>query len=146
MAGADGEFPSELLSAGYKYVAYPTSVPVSLTGDNFAAAKRSLVADEDNPLIYDFVESVNPCNVKVSFKRATGVSSGTSSIWVASGSEQRQIGGFKHFGVLTIDRDTRTGVAASLDGEVLISGGLSKPIVIGARTWMFSIPFEIYAD
>ncbi|MBR2838266.1 MAG: hypothetical protein IKE55_05770 [Kiritimatiellae bacterium] len=147
-AGAPNAFPAELLGEGYQYVATPGAVPVTLTGNKFAPAKRVLVADADNAAKYDFVASVNPCNVKLSFNRATGVSSGTSSAWIASeeSGAQKQVSGFEHFGVLTIDRDTRSSVVGGLSADTLISGALVKPIAIEGRTWMFSIPFEVYAD
>lgn len=145
-AGSPNAFPSELLGEGYEYVAYPHGVSVDLTGDKFSTPLRSLVVDGDNPNLHDFDASVNPCNVKVTFNRATGVSSGTSSAWISNGTAEKQLGGFTHFGVLTIDRDTRSGITGGLDAEVLISGGLVKPISVDGRTWMFSIPFEVYAD
>ena len=144
-AGSPDAFPVELLSAGYAYVSYPSAVPVSLTGNKFAAAARSLVQDPDKPALHDFVASVNPCNVKITLNRATGVSSGTSAVWISNGEEDKQITGFKHFGVLTIDRDTRSGVKG-LEEDVLIGGAIVKPITVGGRVWMFSIPFEVYGD
>ena len=147
-AGAPKTFPAELLPDGYQYAATPSAVPVTLDGNKFASAKKELVADSDHRSMYDFVASVNPCNVKIAFNRATGVSSGTSSAWIVNEAKrvQKQLAGFKHFGVLTIDRDTRTAVKGGLDDDVLISGAIVRPVLINHRTWMFSVPFEVYAD
>ena len=147
-AGAPNAFPSELLPDGYAYAATPSAVPVSLVGNKFSAAAKSLVADSDDKTQYDFVASVNPCNVKISFSRATGVSSGTCSAWIVNEETgaQRQLTGFKHFGVLTIDRDTRSAVKGGLDDDTLISGAIARPVTIDGRIWTFSIPFEVYAD
>ena len=147
-AGAPNAFPSELLPDGYAYAATPSAVPVSLVGNKFSAAAKSLVADSDDKTQYDFVASVNPCNVKISFSRATGVSSGTCSAWIVNEKTgaQRQLTGFKHFGVLTIDRDTCSAVKGGLDDDTLISGAIARPVTIDGRVWMFSIPFEVYAD
>ena len=147
-AGAPKTFPTELLPDGYQYAATPSAVPVTLDGNKFAAAKKELVADSDRRSMYDFVASVNPCNVKLSFNRATGVSSGTSSAWIVNEAKrvQKQLTGFKHFGVLTIDRDTRNGIKGGLADDVLISGAIVRPVLIKRRTWMFSVPFEVYAD
>ena len=147
-AGAPNAFPAELLPPGYEYAATPSAVPVTLVGNKFATEKKSLVADSDNRSMYDFVASVNPCDVRISFNRATGVSSGTSSAWIVNEAEgvQKQLTGFKHFGVLTIDRDTRSIVKGGLDDDVLISGAIVRPVLINHRTWRFSVPFEVYAD
>ena len=76
------------------------------------------------------------------------MSSGSCSAWIASETEkvQKQVFGFTHFGVLTIDRDTRTSVKGGLDADALISGSIVRPVRISGRTWMFSLPFEVYAD
>ncbi|MBO7684395.1 MAG: hypothetical protein J6T51_06695 [Kiritimatiellae bacterium] len=147
-AGAPKAFPAELLPDGYEYAATPSAVPVTLVGNKFATVKKALVADPDDPSMYDFAASVNPCDVKISFNRATGVSSGTSSAWIVNEAQgaQKQLFGFKHFGVLTIDRDTRGFVRGGLDDDVLISGALVRPVRISGRTWTFSVPFEVYAD
>lgn len=147
-AGAPNAFPTELLDAGYAYAATPSAVQVTLVGNKFSAVSRKLVTEADDATKYDLVASVNPCNVKIAFSRATGVSSGSCSAWIASEAEgaQRQISGFEHFGVLTIDRDTRSGIAGGLGEDALISGAIVKPFKIGERTWMFSLPFEVYAD
>ena len=147
-AGAPLAFPAELLPSGFAYAATPRAVPVSLVGNKFSAAGRKLVADSSDKNRYDFGASVNPCNVKISFNRATGVSSGTCSAWIENETTgvQRQIFGFTHFGVLTIDRDTRSIVKGGLDEDVLISGAIVRPIKIGSRYWTFSVPFEVYAD
>lgn len=135
-------FPAEMLDEGYSYAAIPFAA-VDLAGNKMTAEKRVLASAGAS--LYDFTKSVNPCNVTVSFKRATGVSSGACSVWVSNGATQRQIGGFKHFGVLTIDRDDRAGVVRPLLDDTLISGSLFKSVYLGrGRYWNLSIPFEVF--
>lgn len=121
-AKSTGSFPPELLDEGYEIIAEPHA-SVNLAGNAFAAAK-------------------NACNVTVKFNRTTGVAAGTSSILTSNGELQTEVKGFTHFGVLTIDRDNECG----LDPYTLIYGSLIKPVELEDGTWIFSIPFEIFAD
>ena len=141
-AESDGEFPAELLLEGYEVVERP-SASVDLAGNALSAETRKLVADEADSSKWDFGESVNPCNVKVSIKRSTGVTSGSCSVWASNGELQGEVTGFSHFGVLTLDRDDAFG----LDPDTLVYGALSKPVALSdGASWMFSVPFVIYAD
>lgn len=138
-AESSGEFPAELLLEGYEVVATP-SATVNLAGNAFSAETRKLVTGESGAV--DLEESVNPCNLTVKINRATGVTSGTASVWVSNGELQSEVTGFSHFGALTFERDDDS----ALDPDTLIHGSLVKPVDVEGGVWMFSIPFEIYAD
>lgn len=135
---------------GYGFAAYPIEDPVDLVGNKFSVPKRAWTADSQSPEFHDLSASVNPCNVKISFNRATGVSSGSCSVWIEKTDAQgriigqEQIGGFSHFGVLTIDRDTRKGIARPLLDDTLIGGALIKDIQMPGHLWKYSIPFEVF--
>ena len=139
-AETTGSFPQELLQEGYEVVATP-STGVGLSGNAFSADKQRLERNESGAV--DFDESVNPCNVTVKINRATGVTTGTASIWMSNGELQSEVKGFSHFGVLTMDRDD----ACGLNPDTLVHGALVKPVELeDGATWMFSLPFEIYAE
>ena len=78
---------------------------VTLSGNSLAAPTRKLVKKGK---IYDFADdaTVNPQNVKVKIARATGLVSGDFSLWTATanGTSQKELKGFKHYGVLTFGR------------------------------------------
>ena len=139
-AESSGEFPAELLSDGYVVVDTPFA-GVDLAGDAFSAEKLKLVRNAEGAI--NFEDSVNPCNVTVKINRATGVTTGTGSVWTSNGELQNEVTGFSHFGVLTIDRDDACGLGA----DTLVYGALVKPVILeDGASWMFSIPFLINAD
>lgn len=141
-AESKGEFPAELLSEGYQVIEGVTPFAiVNLAGNAFSAEKRNLVRNDEGAI--DFEESVNPCNVTVKINRATGVTTGTGSVWTTNGELQEEVTGFSHFGVLTLDREDACGLAA----DTLIYGALVKPVAVeGGASWMFSMPFLINVD
>ena len=147
------EFPSELVTEGYKIVTdiEPNGLAVGFAGDKIAVPKRALVKSEDKTYVLD--ESVNPCDVKIKFKRASGVVSGTFSVWsaTADGASQREIKGFKHNGVLLHFRDD----FAAFDEEVMSAGFFTQKVTLEEeklvkgkvktvkRKWTFSAPFNL---
>jgi len=115
-------------------------VSLSAVGDSLSVSKRTLVKDAGNAKLYDFENSVNPCNLTLSFTRATGLYTGTFSLWYgnAAGSLQKEQTGLKFQGVLT-------SVKAS-DSVYMESPGLGFyqiPEKIGSRTWTGDYLFEI---
>ena len=141
-------FPKEILASGYRVVtaAQPDDEDVNLAGDKFETAKKTLVKRTDNKKLNDWAQSVNPCNVQVKLTRATGVVTGSCSVWSETndGSAQKEITGFKHNGVITLDRDNGSGDV--LSDKVISAGFLNKSIKIGKRNWAFSVPFNVAAD
>lgn len=139
-----GDFPAELLLEGYEVVEYgKPSAGVNLAGNAFSAEKRKLERNAEGAI--NFEESVNPCNVTVKINRATGVTTGTGSVWTSNGELQTEVSGFSHFGILTLDRED----ACGLNADTLVYGALVKPVTLeDGASWMFSIPFLLnaYAD
>ena len=138
-------FPKEVLADGYSFVtesgAQVDGLDVNLAGNAFTMAKKSLVKCADNKSLNDFDASVNPCNVQVKLARATGIVTGSCSVWSENGTAQKEITGFKHNGVITLDRDDEA--TAVLDEDVISAGFLNKSIRIDKRNWLFSVPFHI---
>ena len=138
------EFPTEALAAGYSYVTdmQPNEMAVDLKGNAFATPKKTMVKlGKAN----DLVASVNPCNVQVKLVRATGLVSGTFSVWSESGSAQKEITGLKHQGVLILSRDE----AAPIDPEIMSAGFFTQKVNLPdagkKRAWTISLPFDILA-
>jgi len=141
------ELPPELLAAGYQFAVggVPTALPVTLTGDALSVDKRSLVKETESKTRYDLFESVNPWNVSVSFKRATGVLTGSFSIWADNGEKQSEIKNLKHAGVLLLSRGGET--SALLPDTAWTAGYYLAPTTIKegskSRKWNASLPFCI---
>lgn len=151
------EFPKEVLPSGYNFVTLgpgddisPDGVGVELSGNGLAAGTRKLTKTGKT---YKWAEAVNPCNVKVKFARATGIASGTLSLWSEKPGTKpvaKEITGFKHYGILTMDRDADNPIdgLCAPDAEVFTTGFLLKDVKIPvtkkkSRTWKFSTPFDI---
>ena len=149
------EFFTEALTANsatkdYHFVdaVQPNGSAVDLAGDAFATAKKTLVR---SGTLYDLAASANPCNVQVKLARATGLVTGTFSLWSENddGSKQKEISGFKHFGVLVINRDT----VAPLDDEIVCAGFCTQAVKVGdynettkrttTRSITASLPFNL---
>ena len=144
------EFPQENLPSGYAFTTSvePNGTPVSLGGDTFSTDKRKLVK---NGKLYDLAASVNPCNVQIKVARATGLVSGSFSLWSesAGGAAQKELTGFKHNGVLVLARDA----FSPLSDEVAAAGFCFKAVKVtdvnpntgktSTRNWTFSLPFNL---
>lgn len=145
------EFPAELVAADFGMVTdvQPHGTPIDLVGDVFSTAKKSLVKAGK---LYDLAGSVNPCNVQVKLARATGLVSGSFSLWSGSedGTKQAELTGIKHYGVLLLARDE---FFSPLDNEVVSAGFCCKAVKVvnvnedtgrkTTRNWTFSLPFNI---
>lgn len=144
------ELPAEAFTAGYNPVTgvQPSGSEVSVQGDAFVTARKTLVRDGR---LYDLEGSINPCNVQVKLARATGLVTGSFSVWSESddGTKQKEVTGFKHFGVLLPIRDAN----ASLGSEYPVLGYCTKSFSVAnenpdtgktvKHTWNFSAPFNI---
>lgn len=124
------EFFTEALTANsatkdYHFVdaVQPDGTAVDLAGDAFSTARKTLVR---SGTLYDLAASSNPCNVQVKLARATGLVTGSFSLWSENedGSKQKEITGLKHFGVLVMNRDE----AAPLDGEIVCAGFCTQSV------------------
>ena len=152
------EFPKEsITTTGYKMVTdvEPNGIGVDLAANAFSVAKRQFVKDGK---IYDLPASVNPCNVQVKLARATGIVTGSLSVWSenADGTKQKEVSGFKHNGVLLLQRDQEV---KPFGDELFTAGFLSKSLKVsresdynpkthkyGTRSWTFSVPFNILGE
>lgn len=115
------------LTGDYAFVAQPSGQTVDLLGNNLSVEKQALVKDASKKF-NDWAASVNASNVKLTFKRATGIVSGTFDLWYegtnAKGAfEQKSVSGLKHEGVLVLSR----GDDGYLEDEVLSSGYFLAP-------------------
>ena len=142
------------LPDGYGFVAQPSGQTVDLLGNNLSVGKQVLVKDAAKKF-NDWAASVNTSNVKLTFKRATGVVSGTFDLWyegIAEGKtakEQKSISGLKHEGVVILSR----GDDGYLADDILSSGFFLAPQTfketVGKKTvtrkWTGSYRFDIRA-
>lgn len=141
------------LDGDYAFVAQPSGQAVDLAGNTLSVVKQALVKDASKKFI-DWAASVNASNVKLTFKRATGIVSGTFDLWYEGTNakgvfEQKSITGLKHDGVLILSR----GGDGYLDDDVLSSGFFLAPQTLKetvsnktvTRKWTGSYRFDIRA-
>ena len=144
------EFPSELVTSdGYHIVTtvQPNGLPFAFSGDKVVVPKKKLVKVEGG--LYNLVESINPCDVKINFKRATGIVNGSFSVWSANDElgKQKVVKGFKHNGVLLLLRDD----FALMGDNVASAGFFTQKMTINpegarkSRKWTLSLPFNLLA-
>ena len=105
--------------------------------------KRVLTKSTETPLLNDFENSVNPCNVTFTFKRATGLFSGTFGLWYGNDAEtlQKEQTGLKFQGVLTPSKPSGS---VYFDSPGL--GFYQIPEKVETRTWTGSYLFTIHAE
>ena len=139
-----------MFAVGYtaSMAAEPNGTGVEVVGDAFATAKKALVR---SGTLNDLNASVNPCNVQVKLTRATGLVTGSFSVWSESkdGAKQKEVTGFKHAGVLLLARDA----FAPIPEEVAVAGTATKALSWSeknpdtgrtvSRKWTWSVPFNI---
>ena len=150
VSAAVEDIPGEALASGYSFVAgvTPDGKDVSLLGNALSTERKALVRDGR---AYDLEKSVNPCNVQVRLARATGLVTGSFSLWTANEEGvQKEISNIKHTGVLILTRDDY----ASLDAEVLSAGFFTQRVSLSEtdangrakkRNYTASLPFNILA-
>ena len=133
-------------SYGFVAAANPCGEAVSVVSDTVSAEKQVLAKSGK---LVDFATSVNPGNVKLAFKRATGVVTGTCDLWyegVKSGAAaQGALKGLKHAGVLVMNRQDDGVLAADVwtAGAVQLPQSWKEGGV--TRKWNASMPFNIRA-
>lgn len=138
------EFPSEILPSEdyiFETEIQPKGFPVEFVGNTMTTAKKSMVKDGK---LYDLKASVNPCNVQIKFTRATGIVTGSFSLWCEDSvaQAQKELTGFKHTGILLFSR----AADSILADEVITAGYLSNKAKVGKRTWTYSMPFNIVGE
>jgi len=126
--------PDGMLPAGYTYTVdtVPHGVAATLAGNSLSVAPRVVVKDGSR---VDLSRSVNAWNVTISFKRGSGLVSGTADV-VSDGAEQKVLGAVSHYGILLMNRDPK----APLDLDVWTAGFYQFPASNG---WRHSLPFNI---
>ena len=84
--------------------------------------------------------------MKLTFKRATGILTGSFSVWSDDSAKQKEITGFKHAGVLLLSRsgdvdDVLPGTAWT--AGYCLTPGIKLTVGSKSRTWKASLPFNI---
>ena len=144
------DLPSELFAAGYGLAEYglpneEKPLEMLLAGNTPTVGKCAL-AKIGKTKLYDLGASVNPWNVKLTFKRATGILSGSLSVWseTADGLAQKEIKSLKHEGVLLLNRgESPLADNVWTAGYYLAPATLKKTTGSGTRKWNCSLPFNI---
>jgi hypothetical protein len=142
------DLPYDLLGDGYAFSAQctPGGMGLSLTGNKVVTPTKAMVRVGGATSAYDLAASVNPWGLTVNYTRATGLVSGSFSIWTetfdaAGAILRKEITGVQHKGVMLLSRDDR----ASLPEDVLTAGFYLVPTTTGGRRWNCSLPFNILA-
>ena len=144
----------------YDFVAAanPAGMDVSVIGDTVSAPKQALVKEMDGTKktsFNDWASCINAANVKLTFKRATGVLTGTCDLWYegTNGTKrvQNAFKNCKHAGVLIMNREKDGTVESRLPDDVWTAGAVVIPQSFrGAdgktRKWNASFPFNIKAE
>ena len=145
--------------AGYDFVAKanPNGMAVDVVGDTVSVAKQVLVKEVDlqgkKTSFNDWTLCTNAANVKVTFKRATGILTGTCDLWYEgmNGTKrvQNAIKNCKHAGVLLMSWDADN-LPDSFDEDTWTAGAVVIPQSwkeMGVlRKWNASFPFNILAE
>ena len=137
------EFPKEMLGAGYDFVTEvsPNGFALELEGDKFVYEKKTLVKDGR---LVDFTQSANVCNVAVKFTRATGVYSGSCSLWsIDAAGTQKELTGLKHAGVVVLSRAAESPLGAEILGAGTVTSKVKLVENGKTRNWSYSLPFNI---
>ena len=117
--------------------------------DAFSTAKKSLVKDAADKKKTDFAASVNPANVQVKVTKATGLVTGSFSVWAESDAgAQKEITGAKHYGVVLMSEgELPPEGAGGIGVETISAGFFSLPVALPSgtktRKWTYSAPFNI---
>ena len=143
---------------GYDFVAKanPNGMAVDVIGDTVSVAKQVLVKEMDGTKktsFNDWALCTNAANVKVTFKRATGILTGTCDLWYEgmNGTKrvQNAIKNCKHAGVLLMNWDANN-LPNSFDEDTWTAGAVVIPQSWKdgnvTRKWNASFPFNIKAE
>ena len=130
--------------------ALPGGASVDLAVNNLTVDKQSLSKDSTKTY-YVWDDCVNPANVKLTFKRATGILAGTCSVWCERADDkgvptQKVYANCKHAGVFIMCRDADD----LLPDDTVTAGALVVPQTIrradgSKRTWNANYRFNIKA-
>lgn len=148
------DLPVEALPSGYSFMAAsaPHDMAVRFAGNALATDARKLVTNKTTGL-YDFWQtgdaatSINPWAVTFKFTRATGLISGTLSVWEwivkddgghPYATKQRQVTKLAHKGVWMWTRDASS--ESPLAAEACSAGFFIMP---ATKSWKASLPFNI---
>ena len=127
--------------------ALPCGLTVDLAVNNLIVGKQSLVKDSTKTY-YVWDKCVNPANVKLTFKRATGILTGTCCIWYEGLNggvlTQKYYSNCRHAGVFLMCRDADE----LLPDDVVTAGALIIPQTIrrpngSKRTWNANFRFNV---
>ena len=153
-------FPAEMFTYTPVSTQEANGFPVDVNLNAFALAKKSLVKDKETKL-YDFEESSNPANVQIKLARATGLISGSFSIWTEGYKgetfTQKNVTGPKHYGVMLLSRDNRSygddtsepALEPVFPAENISAGFFNTKVKVvdpntnKSRNWTFSGPFNL---
>ena len=125
---------------------------VDLAVDAFSTPKKSLAKDAADKKKTDFVESVNPANVQVKVAKATGLVTGSFSVWAESETgAQKEITGAKHYGVVFMsESELPPEEAGGIGAETMSAGFFNLPVNLPSgtktRKWTYSAPFNIKGE
>ena len=144
----------------YDFVAAanPVGMDVSVVGDTVSVSKQTLVKEMDGTKktsFNDWASCTNAANVKLTFKRATGVLTGTCDLWYegTDGTKrvQNAFKSCKHAGVLIMNREKDEKMEDRLPYDVWTAGAVVIPQSFKGpdgktRKWNASFPFNIKAE
>ena len=152
----------------YKFVAEASAngQAVDVVGNDISVVKQTLVKKIDPETgragkYNDWSNSVNAANVKLTFKRATGIMTGTCDLWYAGNKvinaagdttyEEKSFANCKHAGVLLLSRDPAQNWLGDTDEACTWTAGsvvIPQSIPLGnnkTRKWNASFRFNIKA-
>lgn len=144
----------------YDFVAAanPVGMDVSVIGDTVSVPKQTLVKEMDGTKktsFNDWANCTNAANVKLTFKRATGVLTGTCDLWYEGTNGtmrvQNAFKSCKHAGVLIMNREDDEKVEDRLPYDVWTAGAVVIPQSFKGpdgktRKWNASCPFNVKAE
>ena len=122
---------------------------VDLAVDAFATAKKTIVKDSSKKT--DFAASVNPANVQVKVAKATGLVTGSFSVWAeTAGGAQKEITGAKHYGVVLMSTaELPPEGIGDIDADTVSAGFFNVPVTLPSgtktRKWTYAAPFNVKA-
>lgn len=148
------EFPSETFTYEAISDQQANGFAIDFNMNAVSVAKKSIVKDSSK--LIDFAASANPGNITIKMARATGIVSGSFSLWsqgvdAKEKTVQKEIKGIKHFGVIILARDlaSHSDLGQKLS-ENVISGGFMQYVLTVKdeatgknRKWTFSDVFNI---
>lgn len=148
---SEGGLPAELLGSNAAVVSCPGLYDdvLSVEGNAVSAPKQSKVMRADDKKLVDWEKTVNPSNLSISFKRATGVYSGKFEMWGGNAdpgkeTKQTKLGTYSYQGVLLLSRDPEAVLLPAGPETVVAPGSCIVPVkVTTKRTWNAALPFEI---